>query len=68
MIRLSQVLADCSSSDLSPDSSLVGYTKGTSAKIVNSKDLSAVAEFTFPEEITQIKFSEDGLKFLVLNK
>lgn len=68
MIRLSQVVADCSSSDLSPDSSLLGFTRGSSVKIVNSKDLTAVAEFTFPEEIGQIKFSEDGLKFLVLNK
>lgn len=68
MIRLSQVVADCSSSDLSPDSSLLAFTRGSSVKVLNTKDLSSIAEFNFPEEISQIKFSEDGLKFLVINK
>lgn len=68
MIRLSQVVADCSSADLSPDSALLAYSRGSSVKVVNTKDLTAVAEFNFPEEIGHLKFSEDGLKFLVLNK
>ena len=68
MIRLSQVVPDCSSADLSPDCSLLAFTRGATAKVVSSKDLASVAEFNFPEDIGQIKFSEDGLKFLVINK
>lgn len=68
MIRLSQTISDCSSADLASNNQLLGYTKGSKARIVQTKDLNLVAEFTFPEEVGQIKFSEDALKFFVLNK
>lgn len=68
MIRLSQAISDCSSADLASSSLLLGYTKGSKVRIVQTKDLNMVAEFTFPEEVSNIKFSEDALKFFVLNK
>lgn len=68
MIRLSSVVTDSSSSDLSENSELLGYTKGKYARILKVKDMSLLAEFQFPEDVFQIKISEDALKFFVLNK
>ncbi len=68
MLHLSSILADCSSSDLSRDSRLVAVTRGMTARVLQIKDLTPVCEYTFPEEVSQIRFSDDCLKFLVLNK
>lgn len=68
LIHLSSILSECTSSDLSKDSRLIAITKGQTARVLQVKDMNPVCEYTFPEEVGSIRFSEDSLKFLVLNK
>lgn len=67
-VQVSNVIADCAAADLAKDSRQIGICKGQSVKILLIKDLSQIAEFSFPEEITNIQFSPDSLKFFVINK
>ena len=68
MLSLSTVLPEVTSADISRDSRLLGVTRGSTAKILHTRDLTQVAEFSFPEEVVQFSFSEDCLKFLVISK
>jgi len=77
MIRLSGILNQASSFDLSPDSNLIATSFGyvvkvfkvlTFIKVQETKNLTTITEFNFEDETSLVRFSEDSQKLLVLSK
>lgn len=68
MIQLSSIQQDCTSYDISKDSSTVAFSKGYVVRLLHTKDFSPISEFTFPEEVVQVQISDDCQKVLAINK